>query len=554
MAITCESFKLGDIVTFGFIPNNRFYGTVVEVCPKEDKVYVDVNGKVAQFDPRELMIVLENAVGKIARRGKTLNALYWAVSPRKYKRTQVEKETGEARCPKCKAVMNRSNYTKKNKLNICPECDFKIPDDSIVDERTTPVSNLVNEVRSEIIAKKVFGELVQPLRKTRDYGQEGNGSMNDDMEQMRNEKIAKKILAEDYEYQYDPEHKVKPAGGGWTKTEKGWQKGKSEDKEDKPEKKEEPKSEKPKAELTDIEKNVEKEYPDAPEHFKNFIKKSRKYLKDLTGKDVKELMDAKVDMEKVQNAEKDGHKAGTMELVIDSVWKTYLKGSPEELAEGAKNYIDSGKFTHQQIDDFLAWGEAKGRARLDVLTETGFEGYGDKPIKGKEYKMRLEQFKETVTDWQKIREIFKGEKTEEKKPEIKKEEKKPEENKDKPKSEKPYKMIEPKKGTLDPVHEILSTNGLKVNADEIKELTGFKDSIKKHQRLTEKAVEKMKTEGAEFWPRNAAKLKAEFLKNMEQSNYPTPEAYEKAKERMRKVPAQDFGKILDAIASDEDEI
>jgi hypothetical protein len=38
-------------------------------------------------------------------------------------------------------------------------------------------------------------------------------------------KIAKELVADDYEYIYDPDHKKHP-GGGYTKTEKGWQKGK----------------------------------------------------------------------------------------------------------------------------------------------------------------------------------------------------------------------------------------------------------------------------------------------------------------------------------------
>jgi hypothetical protein len=39
-------------------------------------------------------------------------------------------------------------------------------------------------------------------------------------------KIAKELIAyKDYEYIYDPDHKKHP-GGGYTKTEKGWQKGK----------------------------------------------------------------------------------------------------------------------------------------------------------------------------------------------------------------------------------------------------------------------------------------------------------------------------------------
>ena len=39
--------------------------------------------------------------------------------------------------------------------------------------------------------------------------------------------VAKAVKAEDY--RYDPEHKHKPQGGGWQKTEKGWSKVKKED-------------------------------------------------------------------------------------------------------------------------------------------------------------------------------------------------------------------------------------------------------------------------------------------------------------------------------------
>ena len=42
-------------------------------------------------------------------------------------------------------------------------------------------------------------------------------------------KMAKELVAKDYEYIYDPDHKKHP-GGGFQKTEKGWQKGKQEKK------------------------------------------------------------------------------------------------------------------------------------------------------------------------------------------------------------------------------------------------------------------------------------------------------------------------------------
>ena len=40
--------------------------------------------------------------------------------------------------------------------------------------------------------------------------------------------LAKSVLAEDSDYVYDPDHKHKPKGGHWEKTEKGWSQKKEE--------------------------------------------------------------------------------------------------------------------------------------------------------------------------------------------------------------------------------------------------------------------------------------------------------------------------------------
>ena len=40
--------------------------------------------------------------------------------------------------------------------------------------------------------------------------------------------IAKSLLADKSDYKYDPDHKNKPKGGGWEKTEKGWTQNKKE--------------------------------------------------------------------------------------------------------------------------------------------------------------------------------------------------------------------------------------------------------------------------------------------------------------------------------------
>ena len=43
--------------------------------------------------------------------------------------------------------------------------------------------------------------------------------------------MAKNVLADDSDYVYDPDHKHKPKGGHWEKTEKGWSQKKKEKKE-----------------------------------------------------------------------------------------------------------------------------------------------------------------------------------------------------------------------------------------------------------------------------------------------------------------------------------
>lgn len=645
MARTCENFKIGDIVSFGFIPNHRFYGTVLEVCPKENKVYVDVNGKTSQFDPDEIMVVLEKAVGRIARRGKSVKALYWAQTPRKYKRTQDEMEKNESRCPKCKCVMDVTRFTKNNKLHVCPECDFKIPSNDIVFQNSTPVSNIVDEIRANRIVKKLAQS---PLRTRRDYGE------------------SEMVKADDYEYHYDPDHKTKPSGGGWEKTDKGWQKGKQKEEESKgtgskpsetPKKfnehsdswfdgamidhdeidedrdvlksinkimtskpstqntlnaiveqvdklknvdaetknkiknhvekiknnsfkdefknqyggnkgdgvsssakefinqlhqalfynigyqvsdKKKPKIEKPVADLSDL----ETDYKDEPEEEKYRIKQSRIYFTDMTGRQVKDVLEQGEKMKKLREGENDGNKWQNMEYITDSVWKGYLKTDPKEMADGAQLYVDSGKFTHKEVDDYLAYGEAKAKARLDTLKEKKHDGYTNIDVKNNQkfYDQQIKKYEGTVKEWQDTRKIFnKGKKTEEK---------------TNVKNNKParYKKLSPKKGTLNPVQDILKTHELTDDSDEVKEIAGFKKSIENNQMLTQKAVEKKKAQGDKFWPRNSEKLKAEFIKNMDSGNYSSPEAFKKAQERMKKMPAQDFAKILAAISAEDEEV
>jgi hypothetical protein len=118
---------------------------------------------------------------------------------------------------------------------------------------------------------------------------------------------------------------------------------------------------------------------------------------------------------------------------------------------------------------------------------------------------------------------------------------------------KPLKKLKPAADSLNPVRDILRGQEIGMENNELLELTGFKHSIMHHQRLSERQVQHMKEKGTPFWPRNAAKLKADFLKNMNPANYESPEMFQRAKERMKAMPVTDFAKVLAAIMSEEDE-
>jgi len=56
--VLVEKFKVGDLVAPYYAPMGDFYGVVIDVNPKEEKVYVDYNGTIRQQDPDEIRVVL----------------------------------------------------------------------------------------------------------------------------------------------------------------------------------------------------------------------------------------------------------------------------------------------------------------------------------------------------------------------------------------------------------------------------------------------------------------------------------------------------------------
>lgn len=118
--------------------------------------------------------------------------------------------------------------------------------------------------------------------------------------------------------------------------------------------------------------------------------------------------------------------------------------------------------------------------------------------------------------------------------------------KEAPKADKPAKPH--KKKNVNPkavkkVQNVLRAHNLNTDSDEVKELAHFKSTL--GQRVPEKDIGK-------WYARNVQTLKADFLKNMNPSNYKDAEAFKAAKDRMSKMPPGDFAKILAAMTDDEE--
>jgi hypothetical protein len=97
--------------------------------------------------------------------------------------------------------------------------------------------------------------------------------------------------------------------------------------------------------------------------------------------------------------------------------------------------------------------------------------------------------------------------------------------------------------SLSRVKNIIKSHGMDEEADELQEMAGFKSTL--GQRVPA-------GEEGDYYVRNKAKLKKDFLAKMSAANYDSPEAFAAAKKRIQAMPVSDFGKVLAAI-SDEDE-
>jgi len=91
----------------------------------------------------------------------------------------------------------------------------------------------------------------------------------------------------------------------------------------------------------------------------------------------------------------------------------------------------------------------------------------------------------------------------------------------------------------------------KLKKDEVEELTGFKQSIMDHPMMSSAEFKRRVEKGIRL-PRNQQQLKNAFVKNMDASNYDSPDAFAKAQARIQKMSVSDFGKLLGAIFAEEE--
>lgn len=107
----------------------------------------------------------------------------------------------------------------------------------------------------------------------------------------------------------------------------------------------------------------------------------------------------------------------------------------------------------------------------------------------------------------------------------------------------PHKKRMPTVKSLARVKKVMQKHGLDEESDEMQEMAGFKRTL--GQRVPA-------GDEGQYYVRNQAKLKKDFLARMSPGNYESPEAFKRAKERVQKMDVSDFGKLLAAV-SDEDE-
>jgi hypothetical protein len=189
--------------------------------------------------------------------------------------------------------------------------------------------------------------------------------------------------------------------------------------------------------------------------------------------------------------------------------------------EGLQKRMDDLK---QQVDDIAAKAKAeKAKKQVDELVETA-----DKVFR----------------EWEKSKNKPAPKKKLDEQGDATFEDAEPSKPKGKKKPLGKHKKSTPKVSSLKKVSNVMKQHKLDEESDELGEMAGFKKTL--GQRIPEAKQD------SRFYVRNETQLKSDFIKNMNPSNYDSPEAFKKAQERMKKMPTSDFGKLLAAITAEDD--
>ena len=350
-------------------------------------------------------------------------------------------------------------------------------------------------------------------------------------------KMAKELIADDYKYIYDPDHKKHP-GGGYVKTEKGWQKGKQDKEQEKNEndKVDEKKSQwqvKVQKISSETKEKIAKD-KQCPSKILDFLAKDEdnhvRFLVAGNQNTSTETLDKLANeknyqirwevaenpntsaktLSKLSEDENEGvyqavaynknASPETLEYIYDRIDEKYVGTNNEVYAiQAIAKHKNTKSDTLDQIAQKWKQGTELGDAARENLKKRGaYEPsiYGDtlpQESQTKKTDKKLPKFK------------FKG----------------------------------------DDKTQAIIRKKFEKDQDEEETNTIYGEMAK----FSRDDVAPMGV----YHGRTKDQLKADFIKNMDPSNYASPESFKKAQERIKKMSATDFSKILASIFADEDE-
>jgi len=608
MAPMLASFRPGDVV-FPVIVGTDFFGTVVKVNSKTNKVSVAWGGagNIRQHDP-----------GEIQHAPYTPNVAYDRMASRRVAKDDDDNPPMDTYMGD--PEMHGLDEPRGGGFSIMQNLQDDLHKESLEEAKVATLRSRRGGVWDKVkdVADKVWHgpafdpehpdtSLDSPVKKRWQTGPQGgrywvseSGKKHYAMsERLATElvRLARDVMSMEFDTQEQMDKYLKEHPGA----DKSRHRVKQQEKGRKTEKSKA--GPKPKANLDDI-----KPGPQA-----DFIKGTRNHFTKATGRQVPEILPLKAKMDKWERKE-----GGDLtEPVLDSVGKGYLKMDSGSIAKGAQEIVLNGKFSVEDVDAMLAWGEAKAKARLE-LTKQGVR-YWDNGEKltdeqksyetkhagqlVKEWGQSRKKFKKLIVEsltapkdisiggskfkWQELAsnrsDIYDAVGSEMKKAlgvdswhqamgksqgldkawnsfmflldEVKSLGKEADDGdvRFKPLAKILGNVIEdvrsetgklkskktPKESakvtfrSKAKVAPLLKKHGLKGDEDELKEVASYKRT----------------TGGKKVSPQQ---LKAKFIQKMDASNYSSPEAFKKAKERIRKMDAKDFGSIFAAINEEEE--